>query len=50
MRLHHREVHTDAVNPGDRALPIDDLVASRGTMMTGMRLRERRGARVIEGQ
>ena len=43
------EIHTDAVGPGDRALLIDDLIATGGTMMAGMRLLERLGATVIEG-
>lgn len=43
------EMHTDAVAPGDRVLLIDDLIATGGTMMAGMRLLERLGAAVIEG-
>jgi adenine phosphoribosyltransferase len=43
------EMHTDAVKPGDRVLLIDDLIATGGTMMAGMRLLERLGAQVIEG-
>jgi adenine phosphoribosyltransferase len=43
------ELHTDAVKPGDRVLLIDDLIATGGTMMAGMRLLERLGATVIEG-
>jgi len=43
------EIHTDAVGPGDRVLLIDDLIATGGTMMAGMRLLERLGATVIEG-
>jgi adenine phosphoribosyltransferase len=43
------EIHTDAVKPGDRVLLIDDLIATGGTMMAGMRLLERLGAEVIEG-
>ena len=43
------EIHTDAVKPGDRVLLIDDLIATGGTMMAGMRLLERLGAMVIEG-
>ena len=43
------EIHTDAVQPGDRVLLIDDLIATGGTMMAGMRLLERLGATVIEG-
>jgi adenine phosphoribosyltransferase len=43
------EMHTDAVRPGDRVVLIDDLIATGGTMMAGMRLLERLGARVLEG-
>ena len=43
------EMHTDAVKAGDRVLLIDDLIATGGTMMAGMRLLERLGATVIEG-
>ena len=43
------EIHTDAVGPGDRVLLIDDLIATGGTMMAGLRLLERLGATVIEG-
>jgi adenine phosphoribosyltransferase len=43
------EMHTDAVQPGDRVVLIDDLIATGGTMMAGKRLLERLGANVIEG-
>ena len=43
------EMHTDAVNAGDRVVLIDDLIATGGTMMAGRRLLERLGATVIEG-
>ena len=43
------EIHTDAVGPGTRVVLIDDLIATGGTMMAGMRLLERLGATVIEG-
>ena len=43
------ELHTDAVKPGDRVLLIDDLIATGGTMMAGMKLLEKLGARVMEG-
>jgi len=43
------ELHTDAVKSGDRVLLIDDLIATGGTMMAGMKLLEKLGARVIEG-
>jgi adenine phosphoribosyltransferase len=43
------ELHTDAVKPGDRVLLIDDLIATGGTMMAGMKLLEKLGAQVLEG-
>jgi adenine phosphoribosyltransferase len=43
------EIHTDAVKPGDRVVLIDDLIATGGTMLAGMRLLQRLGAQVIEG-
>jgi len=42
------ELHTDAVKAGDRVLLIDDLIATGGTMMAGMKLLEKLGAKVIE--
>ena len=43
------ELHTDAVEPGQRVLLIDDLIATGGTMMAGRKLLEKLGAVVIEG-
>ena len=43
------ELHTDAVNPGDRVLLIDDLIATGSTMMAGKKLLEKLGAHVMEG-
>jgi adenine phosphoribosyltransferase len=43
------EVHTDAVRAGDRVVLIDDLIATGGTMLAGLRLLQRLGAVVIEG-
>jgi adenine phosphoribosyltransferase len=43
------EIHTDAVQSGDRVVLIDDLIATGGTMLAGMRLLQRLGAHVIEG-
>lgn len=43
------ELHTDAVTAGDRVLLVDDLIATGGTMMAGMRLLEKLGALVMEG-
>lgn len=43
------EIHTDAVKPGARVVLIDDLIATGGTMMAGMKLLQRLGANVLEG-
>lgn len=43
------ELHTDAVQPGQRVLLIDDLIATGGTMLAGKKLLEKLGASVIEG-
>jgi adenine phosphoribosyltransferase len=43
------EMHTDSVRHGERVVLIDDLIATGGTMMAGMRLLQRLGAEVIEG-
>ncbi|RMX05644.1 adenine phosphoribosyltransferase [Corticibacter populi] len=42
------EIHTDAVTRGQRVLLIDDLVATGGTMLAGIKLLERLGAEVTE--
>jgi adenine phosphoribosyltransferase len=43
------ELHVDAVRAGQRVLLIDDLIATGGTLLAGLRLLEKLGARVIEG-
>lgn len=43
------ELHTDAVQPGQRVLLIDDLIATGGTMLAGRKLLEKLGAVVTEG-
>ncbi len=43
------ELHTDAVQRGQRVLLIDDLIATGGTMMAGKKLLEKLGADVTEG-
>lgn len=43
------ELHTDAVEAGQKVLLVDDLIATGGTMMAGKRLLERLGATVMEG-
>ena len=42
------EMHADAVRPGQRVLLMDDLVATGGTMLAGMKLLQRLGANVVE--
>ena len=41
------EIHTDAIQPGDNVLLIDDLIATGGTALAGIKLMERAGAKVI---
>jgi len=43
------EIHTDAVQSGDRVVLIDDLIATGGTMLAGAKLLQRLGAIVVEG-
>jgi adenine phosphoribosyltransferase len=43
------EIHVDAVQPGDRVVLVDDLIATGGTMAAGRRLLQRLGAQVVEG-
>ncbi|XP_042449430.1 adenine phosphoribosyltransferase 1-like [Zingiber officinale] len=42
------EMHVGAVQEGDRALVIDDLIATGGTLAAAMRLLDRVGAEVVE--
>lgn len=42
------EMHVGAIQPGERALIIDDLVATGGTLSAAIRLLERVGAKVVE--
>ncbi|XP_010546549.1 PREDICTED: adenine phosphoribosyltransferase 5-like [Tarenaya hassleriana] len=42
------EMHVGAVVPGERALVIDDLVATGGTLCAAINLLERMGAEVVE--
>uniref|UniRef100_A0A0D6RAA8 adenine phosphoribosyltransferase n=1 Tax=Araucaria cunninghamii TaxID=56994 RepID=A0A0D6RAA8_ARACU len=42
------EMHVGAVQPGDRTLIVDDLIATGGTLCAAIRLLERVGAEVVE--
>ncbi len=42
------EIHTDAIKPGARVLLVDDLVATGGTMLAGVKLIRKLGGEVIE--
>ncbi|XP_057834870.1 adenine phosphoribosyltransferase 1 [Cryptomeria japonica] len=42
------EMHVGAVQPGDRTLIVDDLIATGGTLCAAMSLLERVGAEVVE--
>ncbi|KAF8025048.1 hypothetical protein BT93_F2029 [Corymbia citriodora subsp. variegata] len=42
------EMHVGAVQPGDRALIVDDLIATGGTLCAAIKLLERVGAEVVE--
>ncbi|MGA0540259.1 adenine phosphoribosyltransferase [Neotabrizicola sp. VNH66] len=41
------EVHDDAMQPGEKVLLVDDLLATGGTAAAGIRLIERLGAQVV---
>ena len=41
------EVHDDAMQPGDKVLLVDDLLATGGTAEAGIKLIERLGAQVV---
>lgn len=41
------EIHLDAVNPGERVLLIDDLIATGGTALAGVDLLRRCGAEIV---
>lgn len=42
------EIHTDAINPGDKVLLVDDLIATGGTAEAATHLIEKMGGQVIE--
>jgi adenine phosphoribosyltransferase len=41
------EIHTDALMRGEKVLLIDDLIATGGTALAGIRLLERGGAKIV---
>ena len=41
------EIHTDAIKPGEQVLLVDDLIATGGTAMAGIKLLERAGAKIV---
>ena len=43
------ELHTDAIEAGQRVLLVDDLIATGGTMMAGKQLLEKLGGILVEG-
>jgi adenine phosphoribosyltransferase len=42
------EIHKDAIQPGDKILMHDDLLATGGTMQAACRLVEKLGARIVQ--
>ncbi|CAL1401394.1 unnamed protein product [Linum trigynum] len=42
------EMHVGAVNKGERALVVDDLIATGGTLCAAMNLLERAGSEIVE--
>ena len=45
--LDEMEMHLDAVNPGERLILVDDLIATGGTAEAAVRLLRQRGAKVL---
>ena len=41
------EIHDDAIQPGEKVLVVDDLLATGGTAEAGIKLLERLGAKII---
>ncbi len=42
------EIHKDAINPGDKVLLVDDLLATGGTMSAVSGLIEKMGGKIVE--
>lgn len=42
------EIHTDAIDKGDRVLMIDDLIATGGTMEAAIKLVQEMGGNIVE--
>ena len=42
------EVHTDAAEPGEHVLVVDDLIATGGTLLAAAKLMQRLGAKIVE--
>jgi adenine phosphoribosyltransferase len=40
------EIHTDAIQPGDRVLLVDDLIATGGTALAALKLLRKAGAKI----
>lgn len=45
----HIEIHKDAIEPGDKILLMDDLIATGGTMGASINLVRRLGGIIVEG-
>jgi len=43
------EMHTDAIEPGDRVLLVDDLIATGGTALAAIKLLRKAGAKIAGG-
>ncbi|KIN73370.1 adenine phosphoribosyltransferase [Sulfitobacter guttiformis] len=41
------EIHTDAIQPGEKVLVVDDLLATGGTAEAGIKLLEKLGAEIV---
>jgi adenine phosphoribosyltransferase len=41
------EIHDDAIQPGEKVLVVDDLLATGGTAEAGIKLLEKLGAEIV---